>query len=179
MVDLSIQIGDQDVQELREMTILPPSCVTEMKCIVGLHTYLITSPINKCRLKKIRTISMQNTQLIHDNILTEYLVNHDHKLILWITNTARDDNCDVQIHHTNYPELKIIIDSEAPAIDTVQTQINMDLELRISEEYLMYQTEELLMLKTAQMQLHLCILGLSSLQQMEHSPFHPDALIRT
>ena len=145
MVKLSIQVGDQDVQELREMTILSPSCVTEMKCIVGLHTYLITSPINKCKLRKIRTISMQPTQLIHDNILTEYLVNHDHKLILRTTDTARDDNCDVQIHHTNYPELKIIIDSEAPAIGTVQTQINMDLELRMSEEYLMFKTEELMM----------------------------------
>ena len=38
MVDLSIQIGDHDVQELREMTILSPSCVTEMKCVYGLHT---------------------------------------------------------------------------------------------------------------------------------------------
>ena len=120
-----------------------------MKYIEGLHTYLITSPINKCRLKKIRTISMQTTQLIHDNILTEYWVNHDHKLILRITDTARDDNCDVQIQHTNYPELKIIIDSEAPAIGTVQTQINMDLELLISEGYLMYRTEELLMSRTA------------------------------
>ena len=39
MVDLSIQVGDHDVQELREMTILSPSCVTEMKCVYGLHTY--------------------------------------------------------------------------------------------------------------------------------------------
>ena len=159
MVELSIQVGDQEVQKLREMTILSPSSVTEMKCIVGLHTYLITSPINKCKLRKIRTISMQPTQLIHDNILTEYLVNHDHKLILRITDTARDDNCDVQIHHTNYPELKIIIDSEAPAIGTVQTQINMDLELRMSEEYLMFKTEELMMSRTAQMQLHLCTIA--------------------
>ena len=149
MVELTIQVGDQDVQELREMTILSPSCVTEMKCIVGLHTYLITSPINKCRLKKIRTISMQTTQIIHNNILTKYLVNQDHKLILRITDTVRDDKCDVQIHHTNYPELQIIIDSEAPAIGTVQTQINMDLELLISEGYLMYRTEELLMSRTA------------------------------
>ena len=88
---------------------------------------------------------MQTTQLLHDNVLTEYFVNHDHKLILRITDIARDDNCEVQIHHTNYPELKVIIDSEAPVIGTVQTQINMDLELRISEEYLMYRTEELLM----------------------------------
>ena len=85
----------------------------------------------------------------------------------------------MQIHHTNYPALKIIIDSKAPAIGTVQTQINMDLELRISEEYLMYRTKELLMSRTAQMQSNLCILGLNSLQQMERSPYHPDALIRT
>ena len=179
MVKLSIQVGDQEVQELREMTILSSSCVTEMKCIVGLHTYLITSPINKCELRKIRTISMQPTQLIHNNILTEYLVNHDHKLIIRITDTTRDDNCDPQIHHTNYPELKVIIDSEAPAIGSVQTQINMDLELQMSEEYLMYKTEELMMSRTTQMQLHLCNIGLNNIAQMERSPFHPDALIRT
>ena len=80
---------------------------------------------------------MQTIQLIHDNKLTEYLVNHDHKLILRILDTAKDDNCDVQIHHTNYPELKVIIGEEIPAIDTLQTQIDMDLELRISKEYLM------------------------------------------
>ena len=122
---------------------------------------------------------MQTIQLIQDNKLTEYLVNHDPKLILRITDTSRDDNCDVQIHHTNYPELKVIIDSEAPAIDIMQTQINMDLELRISEEYLMYRTKELPMSKSKSMQLHLCILGLNSLQQMERSLFHTDALIRT
>ena len=82
-------------RNLREMTTLSPPCVTEMKCIVGLHTYLITSPLNKCKLRKIRTSSMQPTQLIHDNKITEYLVNHDPKLIIRITDTARDDNCDI------------------------------------------------------------------------------------
>ena len=178
MVKLAIQVGDQEVQELREMTILSPTCFTEMKCIVGLHTYLITSPLNKCGLRKIRTISMQSTQIIHNNKLTEYLVNHDHKLIIRTTDTARDDNCGVQIHHTNYPELKILIDSEALTIGTVQSQINMDLELQMSEEYLMYKTEELMMSRTAQMQLHLCTIGLNNIAQMERSPLYPDALIR-
>ena len=72
----------------------------------------------------------------------------------------------------------MIISEEAPAIDSLQTQIDMDLELRISKEYLMYRTEELLMLRSKSMQSHLCILGLNSLQQMERSPFHPDTLIR-
>ena len=122
---------------------------------------------------------MQTVQLIHDNKLTEYLVNHNHKLILQITDTARDDNCDVLIHHTNYPELKLIINAGVPAIDMLHTQIDMDLELRLSEEYLMYRTEEMLMSRTQSMQTHLCILGLNSLQQMERSPFHKYALIRS
>ena len=178
MVDLSIQIGDRDVQELREMTTLSPSCVTDRKCVYGLHTYLIISPINKCRLRKIRTIEMQTMIITHDNKPTEYLINHDHKLIIRTLDTAKDANCDVQFHHTNYPELKIIIGEEIPAIDILQTQIDMDLELRISEEYLMYRTEELLMSRSTQMQAHLCTLGLNSLEYMERSPFHNDALIR-
>ena len=110
MVELSIQIGNQEVQELRDMTILSPSYVTEMKCIVGLHTYLITSPLNKCGPRKIRTIIMQTTKVNHGNKLTEYLVNHDHKLIIRTTKAVRDDNCGVQIYHTNYPELKALLD---------------------------------------------------------------------
>ena len=121
MVELLIQIGKQEVQELRDVTILSPSCVTEMKCIVGLHTYLITSPLNKCGLRKIRTISMLITNINHENPLTEYLVNHDHKLIIRTTKSVRDEDCDVQVYHNNYPELKIILDSEAPNLNTVCT----------------------------------------------------------
>ena len=33
MVDLSIQVGDQEVQELRDMTIRSPACVTKMQCV--------------------------------------------------------------------------------------------------------------------------------------------------
>ena len=76
MVELSIQVGDHEVQELRDMTILSPSCVTEMKCIYGLHTYLITSPVNKCKLQLVRSLEMQEVQLVFENKLTEYLVNH-------------------------------------------------------------------------------------------------------
>ena len=36
-----------------------------------------------------------------------------------------------------------------------------------------------MMSRTAQMPLHLCTIGLNNIAQMERSPFHPDALIRT
>ena len=78
---------------------------------------------------------MQPTRLIHGNKLTGYLANHDPKLIIRITNTAWDDNRDIQIYHNYYLELKIIIDSEAPTICTVQTQINMELVPQMNEEY--------------------------------------------
>ena len=122
---------------------------------------------------------MQEIVLSHDNKLTEYLVNHEHKLILRITDTAKDDNCDVLLHHTNYPELKLIINAGVTTIDMLHVQVDMDLELRQSEEYLMYRTEMLFNLRTQAMQTHLCVLGLSSLQQMERSPFHRDSLIRS
>ena len=179
MVDLSIQVGDQEVQELRDMTILSPACITEMQCVHGLHMYLITSPVNKCKLKVIRTIDMIPVQLIHLDRITEYLVNHEHKLILRITDTARDDVCDVLIHHTNYPELKLIMNAGVTTIDMLHVQIDMDLELRQSEEYLMYRTEALLQSRTQAMQAHLCAMRLNSLHSMERSPFHPDSLIRS
>ena len=78
---------------------------------------------------------MQPTRLIHGNKLTGYLANHDPKLIIRITNTARDDNRDIQIYHNYYPELKIIINSEAPTICTVQTQIYTKLEPPMNEKY--------------------------------------------
>ena len=65
---------------------------------------------------------MQSTMLYHDDRSTEYLINHDHKLIIWTTGTVREKDCDVQVYHTNHPEIKVIIDSEAPDLATVKTQ---------------------------------------------------------
>ena len=76
MVELSVQVSDQEVQELRDNTLLPISCITNKECVYGLHTDLITGTVNNCKLQVIRTIE-----------------------------TSRDDNCDVLIHHTNYPEI--------------------------------------------------------------------------
>ena len=58
----------------------------------------------------------------------------------------------VLLHHTNYPELKLIINAGVPTIDMLHVQIDMDLELRQSEEYLMYRTEVLLQSRTQAMQ---------------------------
>ena len=50
----------------------------------------------------------------------------------------------------------------------------------MSEDNLMYKTEQLLMTRTIQMEQHLCTLGMSNIAHMERSPttVHPDALIR-
>ena len=121
---------------------------------------------------------MQEIVLSHDNKLTEYLVNHEHKLILRITGTAKDDNCDVLLHHTNYPELKLIIDGGVTNLDTLHVQVDMDLELRQSEEYVIYRSEMLVNLRTQTMQKSLCVQQVLSLQQVERSPFHRDSLTK-
>ena len=65
------------------------------ECIGGILTYLITSPPNKCGLRKIKTLSMLTTICVQENRPTEYLVNYDHKLIIRTTETVRDEDCDV------------------------------------------------------------------------------------
>ena len=57
-VELSIQVGKQEVQELRDNIILDTECITNIKCIVGVHTYLVLDTFEKCKLKKIRSVSM-------------------------------------------------------------------------------------------------------------------------
>ena len=50
MVELSIQIGKQEIQELWDMTILSPSCITKMKCIVSHLPYY--QPTKQVRTQK-------------------------------------------------------------------------------------------------------------------------------
>ena len=64
---------------------------------ICIHTHLITSSLNKCELRIIRTVSMLTTSVVHENRPIEYLVNHDHKLIIRTTETVRDEDCDVQV----------------------------------------------------------------------------------
>ena len=178
MVELSVQVKDQEVQELRDNTLLPFSCIVNKECVYGLHTYLITGNINKCKLQVIRTLEMHEVMLTHASKISTYLVNHEHKMILRPTETSRDENCDVLIHHTNYPEIKFIMDGGAPSLDTLHVQVDMDLELRQSEEYMLYRAEMLVNSKMQTIQQNLCMLRMSSLNQVERSPFHHDSLIR-
>ena len=89
------------------------------------------------------------------------------------TGTAEDEGCDVQLYNTNYPEIKVIMDSEAPNIETVKTQITMDFELGMSDESLMYRTEQLLSTWTKQMPQHSYTLGINKIAHMEKSPLPP------
>ena len=50
MVELSIQIGKQEIQELWDMTILSLSCITKMKCIVSHLPYY--QPTKQVRTQK-------------------------------------------------------------------------------------------------------------------------------
>ena len=54
----------------------------------------------------------------------------------------------------------------------------MDLELRQSEEYTLYRAEMLVSNKMQTIQQNMCVQQVSSLTQVERSPFHHDSLIR-
>ena len=68
--------------------------------------------------------------------------------------------------------------AELPEITAHPEILDLDLELRISEEYLHYEMERALQEQVTDMQHHLCSISAENLQQMERSPLHIDALIR-
>ena len=84
---------------------------------------------------------------------------------------------------TDYPELMVVPDSQENGVKLMEMSahadnINIDLELRVSEEFLHFQMERMIQSTIHEVQKHLCTLGTNSLHQLERSPIHPNALIR-
>ena len=65
-----------------------------------------------------------------------------------------------------------------PALGPVQAEtVSLDLQIRTSEEYIMYRAESLLREKFKSLGQRMCRLNFASLRSLERSPFHQDTLI--
>lgn len=54
--------------------------------------------------------------------------------------------------------------------------MDIDLEIRKSEEYINYRIKSLLQSQNTKIQQHLCALGTENIVHMERSPIHPDLI---
>ena len=181
MSEVEIQMSRDAVIEMLDNIELDRQCIVAMNCIIGTNTYIILEKPNLCNLEKIRNLELSKIRLKREGIMTEYLVDKKHEIILRKTNKQKSEECDLIYFETDYPELVIIMSTADPKLSDLLTHpdsISLDLELRMTTEFSHYRVEMMLESTIHGIQKHLCMLGTESVQQMERSPIHPNALIR-
>lgn len=183
MTEVDILISDNKISDLNNNVELEKGCMDNMKCVIGTHTYLLLDQPASCKWAKVRSMQLTPIQLMNKGIPTTYHINPEHKIILRKLNQQKIDDCQITATITDYPEVMLVEGEQDKLIElsemTAHPEIlDLDLELRISEEYLHYEMERALQEQVADMQQHLCSISAENLQHMERSPLHIDALIR-
>jgi len=183
MSEVDVEISPNRILDLQNNVELEKRCIENMKCLMGIDTYLVLEKPNRCQLAKIRSLIVSQVQLTHKGKSENYLVNEEHKIILRKLDKQRSEECDLTYFTTDYPELMIVQNSQENSVKLLEMSthadsLNLDLELRLSEEFLHFQMERMVQSSIHEVQKHLCTLGANSLHQLERSPIHPNALIR-
>ena len=183
MTEVDILITDNKLSDIQNNMELVKGCIDNMKCIVGTHTYLLLDQPTSCKWARVRSMQLTPIQLLKKGIPTIYLVNQEHKVILRKISQQKLDDCQITATITDYPEIMLVEGeqdklAELPEMTAHPEILDLDLELRISEEYLHNEMEWALQEQVTDMQHHLCSISAENLQHMERSPLHADALIR-
>ncbi len=183
MRETTIQISKSGIMDTQNNIELEKKCLESLRCKVGMSTYILLEKPKECQLVQIRTILVNSTWLVHNGQSTEYMINDQHKILIRTINKEEDKECGIMLYSSNYPRLKLIkpIENQPELIDKLVLHpegVDIDLEIRISEEYINYRIEHLLQSQSTKIQQHLCALGTENIVHMERSPIHPDALIR-
>jgi hypothetical protein len=183
MRETTIQVSKNGITDTQTNIELEKNCLESLRCKIGMATYLLLEKSKECQLVQIRTIPVNSTTLVHDGQPTEYLVNDQHKLLIRTTNKEENKECGITMYSTNYPRLKLIkiTENQPDILDNLSLHpegVDLDLEIRMSEEFINYRLETLMHNQNTEIQQHLCALGTENIVHMERSPIHPDALIR-
>ena len=182
MTEVDILENNNKLTDLQNNLEMDKRCLDNMKCIIGTHTYLLLDQPTKCKWAKIQTMQLTPIQLIKKGTLNNYYVNREHRIILRKINQKTLEECQVTATTTDYPEIMLIEGnqdklSEITDMTMHPESFDLDLELRISEEYLHYEMKGL-QEQVTDLQHHLCSISAENLQYMQRSPLHKDALIR-
>ena len=186
-VRLEVNLSLQQIVDLDSNVPLSRACLRDTACIDGTSAYAIEQVKNECDLHVIRKLDMVRVQVQTEQGMRKALVSHEHKIFLEIKGQeAAGKGCEplYAVQTTNYPELKIITAESAavpmPSISAhlTATDVNIDLEIRSSEEYLAYRFETLIQNQIAKMGEKLCNLNSHGITRVEMSPFHQNSLLR-
>ena len=184
-VQLELDIGS--AVDLDSHVRLPTACAREKVCQAGPFAYLIEHPPKECPLYVLRTLPMARTTVKTEKGEENALVSHQHKIFLLLKHTeVADSGCRpvYEVQSTNYKDLKVVLqEDQISQINALSehispSQVDLDLELRTSAEYLSYRFEVLLKDRLRHVAGNLCRVSQHSLGRAELSPFHKNSLLR-
>ena len=184
---ISIEINIGQAKDLDSLTDLPPSCSHDIVCQDGMTGYVLEHQ-SSCPLYTIRTLPMTYVKVKSGKgEEQDALVSHEHKLLLVLQGQeAAHPECKpiFAVTATTFKDIKVV--TESNDIASIQhmakvipaSAVDLDLELRSSEEYIMYAFETMLKEKLGGLASSLCQMNTHGLSRVELSPFHPNALLR-
>ena len=186
-VSLEMKLDLQQVVDLDSHVKLPIECARNGYCVDGSTSYTIKHTLNECNLRVIRKLQMTQVRVMTKDGLQKALVSHEHKVLLLVhepENAGRGCEPLYSCYQTNYQDIKVVTGANTDlAINAVgkhlaASDVDIDLEVRTSEEYLSYHFEKLIKDKLTSVGQKLCSLNQHGLIQTEISPFHKNSLLR-
>ena len=192
VIKVELEVEGNMVADLDHHRSLPTACGTEETCGTALYSYYIEHPPADCEYAKVRTTLMTRTHLRTKEGLKPALSDPHHKILLLVgAKKPAPARCQPYITHfmdTQYPELKMVrrADTTLPnslflndKSEVAAAEINTDLEIRVSLDFLHHHWSEILYHRLQSMGSRLCAINKGQLPLHELSPFHKNSLIRT
>ena len=184
---VDIEVDIRSAMDLDRNIRLPASCYQNDLCDDNLVGYVLHHPKSDCPLYRIRTVPMNKIQVKTASGYKDAFLSTVHKLLLILgpTEVVRSSCKPVfTVTSTLYTDLKLV--HNANALADIKSVINslgpstldLDLELRVSDEYLTYDFEQKLQQYIRKLGMSLCHMNRHTLIQSERSPFHKNAILR-
>ena len=186
LVSVEIEITEVSIDIYPNGTYQSFKCNKDL-CQDGMTSYVLMKEVNYCPLYIIRTLKMRSVKVRTDEGEKDGWLANEHKLLLIEGNTeAAPPGCGpiTRVTNTNFKSLKIVLREEKMAkwIKAVHalgaSELDLDLELRTSAEFLAYSMEQLMKNTVLHVGTNLCKMNQHSLHLAEISPFHPNSLLR-
>ena len=105
-----LEIDQDKMVDLDTHIPLDNDCLNRQVCESGVHTYVIESAKTKCPLYIIRTLEMEQFQMMINGRMTTVLINRQHKIFLQKKERYHNRlNCHVnEIYNSHLDEIKFV-----------------------------------------------------------------------
>ena len=187
LVTVELEITEVSLEVYPNGTYQSSKCTDSQQCQDGLTAYVLRKELNTCPLFIIRTLLMYPVNVQTTEGKKAGWVSEEHKLLLVEGRRGiAPSSCGpvTTVIHTNFKNLKIVMKEKwmselrHVAHTLGPSELDLDLELRTSADYMTYNMEQMVKNKMLHMGSNLCKMNRHSLNTAEISPFHINSLLR-